>query len=347
MTRSRRDFLESMVATAVGGAGLAGMVGHCSRAHAEPPPDKGHTGALKDDLLRETKPLSVRVPRKDTLTGIRKVKTPEADLVVVAGNSAEHMASLGVKAAGGMSHFVREGDRVVITPNFAWATTPGRAVTTSPELVRRVVEMCVQAKASSITCLDYATDRTPRAFRINGAYDAVKGTGATLLSPWSPEQFVQIDDFIKYPLHAKKLTWQGVPSALLRCDVLINMPVFKHHREVQVTGALKKLMGCVWRRATYHSVDLEGCIAELAATIRPTLTIMDASRILATNGPNGPGRVDHVERVLVSTDPVLADAYACRWLSVEPDKVPHLVKAAKLGVGTLDVKSAAIERITI
>ena len=139
--------------------------------------------------------------------------------------------------------------------------------------------------------------------------------------------------------------WQGVPSPLLRCDVLINMPVFKHHREVQITGALKKFMGCVWRRATYHSIDLEGCIAEISAVMRPTLTIVDGSRILASNGPNGPGRVDRIERVLVSTDPVLADAYACRWLNVEERSVKHLVEADKLGVGNIDVDSAKIENV--
>lgn len=352
MSKTRREFLGSAAAAAVaGGAGLAGLAGGCPHALAQRRPRKpakpALTPALKGDVKREIGALPSHVPMQDTLTGIRRVKAPEAEMVVVAGNEAENMASLGMKAMGGMSHFVRKGDRVVITPNFAWATTPGAAATTSPELVRRVIALCKEAGASSITCLDYASATTPRAFRINGAYDAVKGTGATLMSPSSPEQYVRVDDFLKLPLHAKKVGWQAVPSALLRCDVLIDMPVFKHHREVKITGALKKLMGCVWRRATYHSVDLEGCIAELASVLRPTLTIMDGSRILTSNGPNGPGKVERIDRVLVSVDPVLADAYACRWLNVEEKQVAHLVQAAKLGVGTLDVKSAAIENVKL
>ena len=334
---SRRAFLEGMAAAA--------LVGTCpGRAGAQP---REKNGGREEDLLADRLPPPAHIPRKNCLEGIKQIKPPEADMVVVAGQSVEDMATLGIKALGGLRPLINIGDRVVITPNFAWATPPERGATTSPELVRRVINLCREAGASSITCLDFASDPTPRAFRINGAYQATRGTGATLLSPWSPEQHVRIDDFLRMPIHAKKLKWQAVPSVLLRCEVLIDMPVFKHHREVKVTGAVKKLMGCIWRRAAYHKVDLHGCIAELAAVLRPSLTITDASRVLSENGPMGPGKVDPINRLLLSWDPVLADAYACRWLGVDPATVPYLVQAAKLGAGSMDLKKARIEQVAL
>jgi len=268
-------------------------------------------------------------------------------MVVVAGKSLEDMAPLGLRALGATRPLINRGDRVVLTPNFAWASAPGKGATTSPELVRRVISFCKEAGASSITCLDLGCDPTPRAYRINGAYQATRGTGAALLSPWSPEQHVRVDDFLRMPIHARELKWQAVPSVLLRCDVLINMPVIKHHQGVSMSGAVKKLMGCIWRRAAYHRADLHGCIAELAAVMRPTITIADASRVLTEKGPVGPGKVEHIDRLLVAWDPVLTDAYACRWLGLVPDMVGYLAKAAKLGAGSIDVEGAQIEQVSL
>ena len=336
---SRREFLGA--AAALGGVCLGGRAVAQDR---EPAP----RGERKDDTLADRSQPPAHVPRGGCLDGIRRIKPPSsADMVVVAGKSLEDMAPLGLKALGARRALIHRGDRVVITPNFAWASPPDQGATTSPELVRRVIQLCKEAGASSITCLDLACDATPRAFRVNGAYQATRGTGAALLCPWSPEQHVRVDDFLRMPIHAKKLKWQAVPSVLLRCDVLIDMPVIKHHAGVAMTGAVKKLMGCIWRRAAYHRADLHGCIAELAAVLRPTITIADASRVLTENGPVGPGKVEQLDRLLLSWDHVLADAYACRWLGLEPEKVPYLARAAKLGAGSIDVGKAQIEQVSL
>ncbi len=351
---SRREFIGSLLAGAVVG-GCSGKKGHGERAKATPKkatpvkaPKKEAPATVDADLLRELTKPPVYIPRDDTLSGIRQVKAPGAELIEVAGDRPDEMVKLGMRAIGGMKLFISPNDRVVISPNFAWARPPGTGATTDPELVRSVIQLCWDAGAREVVCLDYASDMTPRAFKVCGAYKATEGTRARLISPWSAEQFIRVDDFKKGKLHASdKIGWQAVASVLMRCDVFINMPVFKHHREVGVTGALKKLMGCIWRRSTYHSVDLDGCIAELAAVLRPTLTIMDGTRILTTNGPDGPGKVATVNRMLLSVDPLLADAYACRWLERDPLKIKHLARAAKLGVGKIDVSKGMIEKVGI
>jgi uncharacterized protein (DUF362 family) len=357
---TRREFICSVMAASTVAAcnrGQRGAAADAGRAHADASaePDAAGVGAPRKprrplepeeaSLLRESVLPPAMVQRDDTLSGIRRVEPKEAELVVVAGTDLTKMTRRGVEAIGGMRGFVPKGGRVVLAPNFAFARPPGTGVTTHPEVVREVILMCQEAGAKEIVCLDYTTHATPRAYRVNKAYDAVKGTRAQLLSPWSAEQHVRVGDFEKLKLHREKLGWQAVASVLLRCDALISVPVFKHHREVGATGSLKKMMGCIWRRRSYHVHGLQQCIAELSAVLRPTLTVTDASRILCTNGPDGPGRVCSPGEVLVSADPVLADAYACRYIGLKPEKVAYLKAAAALGVGKLDPRKARIERI--
>jgi len=176
----------------------------------------------------------------------------------------------------------------------------------------------------------------------------VAGTGARLLNPWSPEQHVQVMDFFEHGgLHQEKVRWQAVPAELLRADALILVPIFKHHRAVRVAGAVMRPLGLVWRRAVYQQVGFAECIAELAAILRPTLVVMDATRFLTSNGPEGPGETTEEDRILVSADPLLADAYACRWLDVEPPRVRYLDRASELKVGQIDVSKARVEKVSM
>jgi uncharacterized protein (DUF362 family) len=331
---SRRDFL--------GGLAAATLAGCKPRSSGEPPPDQNAppttqpAGGMEEEesARRERAIPPVEVAGDKALSGIRRLSRTGAELIVVQGATISRMVRDGLEAIGGAKSFLERGARVVLTPNFAWARLPELGITTHPEVVREMILICQEAGASDIVCLDYSTDPVPRAFRVNGAHRAVEKTRARLLSPWSAEQYVRVGDFQRGAVHARKLRWQAVSSVLLRCDVLISMPVFKHHREVGVTGAVKKLMGCVWRRAAYHQAGLAACIAELASVLRPTLSVVDGTRILRSNGPEGPGLTGRPGQILVSSDPVLADAYACRWLGQSAEKVEHLRLAAGLGVGS-------------
>jgi uncharacterized protein (DUF362 family) len=76
----------------------------------------------------------------------------------------------------------------------------------------------------------------------------------------------------------------------------------------------------------------------LGAAFRPTLTVVDATRIMVTGGPTGGSlsSVRTLNRVAVSTDPVAADAWGASLLGVEARELPYLDIAARLGLGTTD-----------
>jgi uncharacterized protein (DUF362 family) len=112
---------------------------------------------------------------------------------------------------------------------------------------------------------------------------------------------------------------------------------------------MKKLMGNIWNRKDYHRYGLHECIAELNMALRPTLIVADATRVLQTRGPKGPGEVTVPNTVVVGTDPVAVDSYCTRFLTVKgitPDQVQHLVIANELGRGEIDCDKLKIKEIT-
>lgn len=293
---------------------------------------------------------------------IRPPKKPrDVDLVVVEGEPSSYgdITERAINEFGGIEQFVRRGDRVVLSPNMGWMRTPDQAAATHPDVLRRVVQLCERAGASRITCIDYTLDDWKLAFDICGARDAVRGTRATLLSPTDIALYrdMHIQDYVPKKdrdgqayesCHAANRIFQKIPRELAECDVLICMPIVKDHEAAVITIAMKKLMGNIWNRKDYHRYGLHDCIAELNMAIKPTLIVADATRVLQTRGPKGPGEVTVPNQVVVGVDPVAVDSYCTRYLTVKgitPDQVPHLMLAHRLGRGEIDPDRLKIREI--
>jgi uncharacterized protein (DUF362 family) len=304
----------------------------------------------------------------DTSSGgrfrIRQVAKPSRwDLVAVKGKTAsyEEITERAVKEFGGIGKFVRKGDRVVITANMAFQRTPEQAATTHPLLIRKMVELCQQAGASKITCLDYTTDDWRQSFEACGVEAAIRGTTATLLSPTDPAMYEDVDISRSVPktlsngkpyecIHKARQINQKIPREILECDSLICMPIVKSHVQAVVTISLKMLMGDIWHRNDYHRFGLDACIAELNMALRPTLILADATRVLQTNGPKGPGEVTSPNTVVAGVDPVAVDSYCTRFLTtlaITPYQAPHLILANQLGRGEIDCGKLKIKEMTV
>ncbi|HZO87349.1 MAG TPA: DUF362 domain-containing protein [Chthonomonadaceae bacterium] len=283
------------------------------------------------------------------------------DLAVCEGTPHDYAAitERAINEFGGIEKFVKKGDRVVLSPNMGWMRTPEQAAATHPDVLRKVVQLCEQAGASKITCIDYTLDDWKLAFDICGAKEAVRGTRATLLSPTEEEMYqsVHIPDFVPKSatdgspydgVHDNNRIYQKLPREILECDAFICIPIVKDHEAATITISMKKLMGNIWNRKDYHRYGLHDCIAELNMALRPTLIIADATRALQTRGPKGPGEVTVPNKVVVGIDPVAVDSYCTRFLTVKgvtPDAVRHLVLANQLGRGELDCDKLKIKEL--
>jgi uncharacterized protein (DUF362 family) len=134
----------------------------------------------------------------------------------------------------------------------------------------------------------------------------------------------------------------------LDTDVLINVPIAKHHSLGRLTLGMKNLMGLIHDRGEFH-FNLGQRLADLTSLLRPQLTVIDAVRILTNHGPTG-GSLDDVKRmdtVIASHDIVAADAYAATLFGLTGVDIPAIRAGAEMGLGTTDLKSIRIEEVNV
>ena len=71
------------------------------------------------------------------------------DLVVISGDPAAATRK-ALEALGGISRFVKKGQRVILKPNMSFANPPDRASTTHPLVVATVAQACMEAGAQRV-----------------------------------------------------------------------------------------------------------------------------------------------------------------------------------------------------
>jgi len=270
-----------------------------------------------------------RVPRKHSLNG---------GLAVIKGGEPAAMAREAMKMLGGMEKLVKSGDTVVVKPNIGWNKKPEYAANTNPDLVAEIVKMCYEAGAKTVKVFD----RT-----CNNEFDCYSASGIKKAAAKVKAKVKYFDSFkvteVKLEKGLALKSWP-VSDEALSADVIINVPVAKHHGMAKLTLALKNLMGVIGGdRGEIHR-DYPKKIADIYMMVRPELTIIDCYRILKQHGPQG-GNLEDVETkkmLIASTDPVSADAYAAGLFGLEPSGLEYLVTAASAGLGEMDLSKVKI-----
>ena len=134
----------------------------------------------------------------------------------------------------------------------------------------------------------------------------------------------------------------------LKADRFINLPVAKHHGLSKFTGGMKNLYGVLGGRRNRLHQKINDSIADLTSFVRPTLTVMDATRVLVRNGPQGGNVSDTLAlgKIVASEDPVVVDAYACSFINLTPAELPYLALAAQQGLGIDDPTAVEIREVS-
>jgi uncharacterized protein (DUF362 family) len=267
------------------------------------------------------------------------------DMVAIKGGEADEMFDQAIAALGGMQAFVKKGQKVVLKPNIGWDVAPERAGNTNPNLVKRVIQHCLEAGAKEVFVFDNTCDKWDKCYANSGIEKAVKDAGGKM-APGNTENYYQE---IEIP-DGKKLKSAKVHELILDSDVFINMPVLKSHSSARLTITMKNLMGVVWDRGYWHRNDLNQCIADYATYLKkPTLNIVDAYRVMMKNGPRGVSEADVqlMKSMIVTPDMVAADAAAARMFGITPDDVPYIGIADSMGIGTMALDKLNVHRIIL
>ncbi|MGQ9748830.1 DUF362 domain-containing protein [Desulfosoma sp.] len=268
---------------------------------------------------------------------------PKAVAVVTGLDRAACFAA-GVAALGGIKTFVSSGDRVFIKVNAAFASPPSLGATSHPDLVQAVVRHCREAGASRVIVSDNPINDPASCFRLTGIAEAVQLGGGEL---WVPEsrrfQPVTLPDG-RY-LHQ----WPAWAAPFRKADKVINLAPVKHHHRAGASMICKNWYGLLGGPRNLLHQNVHVVIGELAALFRPTLVVLDGITAMMTNGPTGGSLADVKEArtLIISPDPVAADALGARILNIDPHKLPYLHHAQRLGAGSLNLDAIALHHISV
>ena len=268
----------------------------------------------------------------------------EPYLVVARGTTPGAIVRAAVDALGGMSKFVKPGNDVILKPNICNAqNTFEYASTTNPEVMAELVKMCLEAGAKRVRVMDQPFSGTANiAYQRSGIKDAVEKVGGGM-EIMANAKYVATN----FP-NGRDLKSSKVYQDILKADVVINVPIAKHHGSAQVTLAMKAMMGVIQDRNDIHTA-LDQRIADLNTLLKPTLHIIDAIRVLTKNGPTG-GSLDYVMQantIIATVDPVAADAYATQlFFKKKPEQIGYIKYGAEMGLGRYDFGNLRVKEVT-
>jgi uncharacterized protein (DUF362 family) len=266
--------------------------------------------------------------------------TVKPKLVVASGGKLFGRLQAVLKEVGGIESFVKKGSKVLIKPNVGWARTPEQGANTNPDLVFYLIKMCYSAGAKEVVIYEHSCDNYTSTFQLSGIKDAVERAGGKIFSADSEAYYMPIE----VPA-GKILKKVNIVKYIREADCFINFPIAKNHSAAVLTLGMKNMMGLIWDRGRWHISGLDQCIADFMTAVKPNLTIVDATRILTTGGPKGPGKVKELNTLIATTDFVAADSYAATLFGKKGMTIPHIRNAHSMGLGQAEIENMTIKTI--
>jgi uncharacterized protein (DUF362 family) len=267
-----------------------------------------------------------------------------AYLAVAHGSDSQAITQTALAALGGSERFVKCDDDVVVKPNLCVDYHSYEyAATTNPWVVGTLVELCRGAGARRVRVMDFPFGGSAEsAYARSGIAEAVAAAGGEM-EVMNPAKFRKTE----IPEGRDIKSWL-VYQDVLTADVVIDVPIAKHHSLARLTLGGKNLMGVIQNRSSIHR-NLGQRVADLVSLVRPALTVVDAVRTLMDHGPTG-GNLDDVRlanTVIASHDVVAADAYAATLFDLTGEDIAYIRAAAEMGLGTLDLDSVKVAVIAV
>ncbi len=272
----------------------------------------------------------------------------KAEIAVVNGDNIFKNTVKAIKMLGGMQTFVPEGAKVGLLINSDFEI-PGTY--THPDVSIAVAKLCFDAGAAEvITLQNVKPEYWQRSTHAQKYVEMIDIMGNIEYNQF-PCEFDE-QHFLISEVPGVSLKSAEVIKALFEVDILINLPIAKHHASTMYTGALKNMMGIATRKTNvgFHldsgvrndPVYLAQCIADINLLRVADLTVVDATEVLVSNGPGGPGDIEKPMKVVAGKDIVAVDAYCTSLLGFQNGDVLTISKASEMGIGNMNYKELNI-----
>jgi len=291
------------------------------------------------------------------ILGVTNVRTAMAaeseriELAVASGSDYAKNTRKAVELLGGIEKFVPKNASVAFVVN-TMARAQGTFV--KPEIFRSAIQMCKQAGAKQIAMISWLPKR---AWEFTGLAQVAEEEGAVLKLIEGRNESL----FKTIPVPTGKILKEArVVADFFNYDVFIDMPIAKDHYGTRFTGTMKNLMGLTspalngfFHKGDRKSVEsdnmeqLSQCIADLNTAIKPNLCIVDATEVITTNGPMGPGEIIKPQKVVAGVDRIAIDTYCAGILGLPARDVLMISKGYAHKLGEMDLSKVKIQEAAI
>jgi uncharacterized protein (DUF362 family) len=269
--------------------------------------------------------LPFLVPRFD-----RDRRPPRSRVVILDAN--EYSETLRETLFEGLKLFNLDvsGKCVLLKPNLV-DSIPGAHINTHPLVIAAAAECFRRLGARSVV-----VGEGPGHHRDTYLVLYESGLLEQLRRVAVPFVDLNRDDVVKTKLRAdySGLHEIWLPRTVLKADFIVSIPKIKTHHWSGVTLSMKNMFGVVpgtkygWPKNILHWRGIERCIVDICATVPIHFVIADGIVAMEGNGPLA-GSPRHLRKLVLADDPVAADATCARLMGLAPERVPHIIAAAK------------------
>ena len=262
---------------------------------------------------------------------------PDAVTMAIArGTDPEALVRGAFGLLGGIEQFIDKGDRVLIKPNVAFDRPASLGATTHPDVLKAVATQVRDAGAARLLIADNPINQPEGCFYKSGIQAAAGEVGADLVLP-RPSAFtpVRIDGEVL-------TTWPMFYEPFAQADKVIGIAPLKDHNLCSASMTMKNWYGLLGGRRNQFHQRIHGIVSDFPHMVKPTLVVLDATRVLMRNGPTGGslGDVKRGDTLVVGTDMVAVDTFGYALLDRDPADLEYLHRAAARGLGSTDWRAA-------
>jgi uncharacterized protein (DUF362 family) len=268
----------------------------------------------------------------------RRERSNEKSIVYQTDNSKEKIALLCeiIFNNDHTQQLIPVSATILFKPNLCVPTGERTGATTSVALLSTLAETFIAKGFKKIIIADHTLGQT----------EDFANHPINELPKQFPEVKVMFANEERYyeeiACDGKVLKSVSVLKLFRKADLVINIAAAKHHSAAQVSLCIKNLMGAIWNRTDFHTaMDLHQAVGDLPIALKPHFNIIDASKVLLTGGPTGPGRMLGENKIyagydITALDSFVASKYNFGNKAISGRLVPHIQAAFDNGLGNID-----------
>ncbi len=246
-------------------------------------------------------------------------------------------AVMGLDPQKGIGRFISRGDVVCVKPNVGFDRGPELGATTNPDVVRAVIRLCREAGAARVIVADNPIENPGACFAKSGIRDAAEAEGAQVVIHASAHDApVQVRPGQPDSTRDQALgTWPIFWKPLSQATKVIGVPPIKDHNLCHASMSMKNWYGLLGGRRNQFHQAIHHIVSDLGFMMRPTLVVVDGTRVMMSSGPTG-GRLDDIAIggrtgrpvIVAAVDQVAADSWCLQnLLGRDPAQLAYLSMA--------------------